>query len=145
MAVKRLWFWYLDYWFVGFEQVRALFVRRVPEAFSTGDRDPVLLLAGVWEPWFFLRRIGRRMNAAGHPIHVVTGIGYNLASVTDVAALAAEYLDAHDLERVTVLAHSKGGLIGKQLLATTPRVALSVVPHGAGDKALPGSVTAVAS
>jgi len=30
-------------------------------------------------------------------------------------------------------------------LATSPRVALSVVPHGAGDQALPGSVTAVAS
>ena len=30
-------------------------------------------------------------------------------------------------------------------LATSPRVALSVVPHGAGDQALAGSVTAVAS
>jgi zinc protease len=30
-------------------------------------------------------------------------------------------------------------------LATSPRVALSVVPNGAGDQALAGSVTAVAS
>ena len=34
---------------------------------------------------------------------------------------------------------------GCRRLATSPRVALSVVPHGGGDQALPGSVTAVAS
>jgi zinc protease len=34
---------------------------------------------------------------------------------------------------------------GCRRLATSPRVALSVVPHGVGDQALPGSVTAVAS
>lgn len=120
--MRRLWFWYLDYWYVGWLQVRALLSRRVPDEFSRGDRAPVLLIAGVWEPWYFLRGIGRRLSDAGHPVHVVPEIGYSRASVADVAALALAYLDARDLTDVIVVAHSKGGLVGKYLLAATPRV-----------------------
>ena len=67
--MRKLWGWYLDYWFVAWWQFRALFSRRVPEAFARGERAPVLLIAGVYEPWYFLRRIGRRLNDAGHPVH----------------------------------------------------------------------------
>lgn len=114
----RLWLWYLDYWFVAWQQWRALFIRRVPDAFAHGDRAPVLLVPGVWEPWYLLRDVGRRLNAAGHPVHVATAIGYNRASVADVTAVALSYLDEHDLSGVVVVAHSKGGLVGKGLLAT---------------------------
>ncbi len=120
--MRRLWLWYLDYWYVGLLQIRALFARRVPSEFSQGDRAPVLLIAGVWEPWYFLCGIGRRLSDAGHPVHVVPEIGYSRASVSDVAALAIAYLEAHGLSNVVVVAHSKGGLVGKHLLATTPRV-----------------------
>lgn len=120
--MRRLWGWYLDYWFVAWWQFRALFSRRVPRAFAEGDRAPVLLIAGVYEPWYFLRRIGRRLNDLGHPVHVVGEIGYNRASIADAAALAARYLDLHDLRSVVLVAHSKGGLVGKHLLADTDRV-----------------------
>lgn len=119
--MTRLWFWYLDYWYVAWHQWRALFIRRVPAAFAEGDRAPVLLVPGVWEPWYLLRGIGRRLNAAGHPVHVVREIGYNRASVADVTALARAYLERVGLEHVVVVAHSKGGLVGKRLLST-PRV-----------------------
>lgn len=120
--MRRLWGWYLDYWFVAWWQFRALFSGRVPRAFAEGDRAPVLLIAGVYEPWYFLRRIGRRLNDLGHPVHVVGEIGYNRASIADAAALAARYLDLHDLRSVVLVAHSKGGLVGKHLLADTDRV-----------------------
>ncbi|MGX5680170.1 esterase/lipase family protein [Schumannella luteola] len=119
--MRRLWLWYLDYWYVVWYQWRGLFVRRLPAAFALGDRAPVLLIAGVWEPWYFLRGIGRRLSAAGHPVHVVPEIGYNRASVAEVADTAGAYLDAHHLEHVVIVAHSKGGLVGKRLLAH-PRV-----------------------
>ena len=124
--IARLWGWYLDYWFVAWWQLRALFSSRVPRDFERGDRAPVLLLAGVYEPWYFLRRIGHRLNDAGHPVHVVGEIGYNRASIVDVAVLAARYLEEHDLRGVVLVAHSKGGLVGKQLMATTDRVAARV-------------------
>lgn len=120
--MMRLWYWYLDYWFVGWLQFRALFSRRVPAQFAEGSRDPVLLIAGVWEPWYFLRGIGERLNRAGHPVFVCTAIGYNRASIADVAALVDAFLVERDLRNVTILAHSKGGLVGKSVMADTDRV-----------------------
>lgn len=120
--MKRLWYWGLDYWYAGWIQLRALFSPRPPKAFASGGGHPVLLIAGVWEPWYFLKRAAERANAAGHPVHIASAIGYNRATVAHATALAREYLEDHRLNRVTVIAHSKGGLIGKQLMATTARV-----------------------
>lgn len=115
--LRRGWFWYLDYWYVGWAQGRALFSRRVPSRFAHGQRAPVLLIAGVYEPWYFLRRVAARLNAAGHPVHVVPGIGYNRGSIADAAAIVQRYLEQHELTGVVLLAHSKGGLVGKHLMA----------------------------
>lgn len=113
------WAWesYLDYWLAGWWEFRALFRRSAPRAWSHGHLRPVLLLPGVYEPWHFLRHIGDRLNAAGHPVHVVREIRYNAAEIRDVAALAQRYLDEHRLEHVALVAHSKGGLVGKHMMA----------------------------
>jgi hypothetical protein len=113
------WAWesYVDYWFAGWWEFRALFVRRAPARWAEGDRRPVLLLPGVYEPWHFLRAIGDRLNQAGHPVHVVEAIHYNVQEIRDVAAIAQRYLDEHGLEHVALVAHSKGGLIGKHMMA----------------------------
>ena len=81
-----------------------------------GHLAPVLLIPGVYERWQFLRAIGGRLARAGHPVHVVENLGYNATSIPDAAALAQSYLDDHDLRGVVVVAHSKGGLIGKHMM-----------------------------
>ena len=86
--------------------------------YAVGSLDPVLLLPGVYETWQFMRPIGDRLNALGHPIHVLPTLGNNLMTISDSAELATNYLEAHDLTRVIIVGHSKGGLIGKQMLLT---------------------------
>ncbi|WP_155852646.1 hypothetical protein [Arthrobacter sp. H14] len=49
----------------------------------------------------------------GHPVHVVAALGYNRQSVDKMAVLVQNYLRRHDLRDVFIVAHSKGGLIGK--------------------------------
>lgn len=115
--IRTLWETYVDYWYAGWWEVRALFVRAAPARWSQGAGPPVLLLPGVYEPWHFLRTIGDRLNRAGHPVHVVREIRYNAKEVREVAALAQRYLDEHDLREVVLVAHSKGGLIGKHMMA----------------------------
>ena len=119
--IRRGWFWWLDYWYVSVQQLRGVFAR-VPREFAQGTGQPVLLLAGVYEPWFLLRGIGRRLSEAGHPVHVITRLGYNRTSLTEAAEAIASYLESSDLRDVILVAHSKGGLVGKQVMAT-PRVA----------------------
>jgi pimeloyl-ACP methyl ester carboxylesterase len=83
---------------------------------ATGALRPVLLLPGVYETWHFLEAVGVHLAAAGHPVHVVPTYGRNLRPVTEMAALASDYLEANDLRDVAIVGHSKGGLIGKTLM-----------------------------
>lgn len=86
------------------------------EHFSSGTGAPVLLIPGVYETWQFLRPIAERLHDAGHPIHVLPALGYNAHPIVDSARMGQEYLRAADLRGVIVVAHSKGGLIGKHMM-----------------------------
>ncbi len=107
--------WALDYAYAAYWQVREAVFRAdaLQYATATDGRVPVLLLPGVYETWQFMRPIADRMHRRGHPVHVVTGLGRNRGSVDASAALVSDYLEEHDLRDVVIVAHSKGGLIGK--------------------------------
>jgi hypothetical protein len=85
---------------------------------GSGDRRPILLLPGVYETWHFLEAVGRHLNSLGHPVHTVPGFGHNLRPIAEMARLAGEYLVDQDLTDIAVVAHSKGGLIGKTVMLT---------------------------
>ena len=58
-------------------------------------------------------------------MHVVSELGFNTGAIPDMAVIVSAYLEREDLSDVTVVAHSKGGLIAKQALShpgTLPRV-----------------------
>lgn len=115
--LRRGWYWYLDYWYIWWAQSVALFRRRAPTVFASGDRAPVVLLAGVFEPWSLLRPSAIALSAAGHPVHVVASLGYNRAPISTAAASVNTYLVDHDLRGAILVAHSKGGLVGKHVIA----------------------------
>ena len=107
--------WLLDYAYAARVSLGAsLRHRSVPR--PRGDLAPVLLIPGVYERWQFLRAAGGRLARAGHPVHVLELLGRNIDEIPDAAALAQRYLDEHDLRHVTLVGHSKGGLIGKHMM-----------------------------
>lgn len=120
--------WWLDYVYVGYWQVRHVFGGRSAAHYRSGDRSPVVLLPGVYETWQFLRPVADRLHADGHPLHIVSALGYNVGTVPDMATRVHRYLVDNALESVTIVAHSKGGLIGKHLMvveeaeAALPRI-----------------------
>lgn len=98
-------------------RIRAASLRtRVPRRWAAGDARPVMLLPGVYETWHFLRALGDALSANGHPVHTVPALGFNRAPVPLSAERVAAELAALDLRGVALVAHSKGGLIGKQVL-----------------------------
>jgi pimeloyl-ACP methyl ester carboxylesterase len=100
-------------------RVRALSLRvRVPRIWERGDLRPVVLIPGVYETWHFLHTIGTALNERGHPVYVIRSLGYNLHPIPESAAIVARELAARGLTGVAVVAHSKGGLIGKQVMMT---------------------------
>ncbi|WP_225873754.1 esterase/lipase family protein [Zafaria cholistanensis] len=80
---------------------------------------PVVLLPGIYETWQFLHPVAERLHAAGHPVHVVKGLGYNHGTVPDMAHVVSRYLEENDLRGVLLVAHSKGGLIGKYVMSAS--------------------------
>lgn len=118
---------------------------RPPERWRTGDPDlpEVLLVPGVHEHWSFLIPLADALNRAGHRIAVVHGLGMNRRSVPDTSRLLQRAL-----ARVTppaagrvIVAHSKGGLIGKHLLTDLVRGSGPLGTAGADRLDVRGAVT----
>ncbi len=115
-ALRRAAWWLQDYAYVTRWQVAGLRHRKDADAFQhpEGRRErAVVLVPGVYESWHFMRPLAAVLHRHGHPVHVVSTLGYNRGTVPAAARLVSDHLAAHGLRDVVVVAHSKGGLIGK--------------------------------
>jgi triacylglycerol lipase len=116
--LARCWWWLLDYRYAAWWQLHGLLFPADPAPYLRAPRTdrPVLLIPGVYENWQFMHRIARRLHEAGYPVHVVQPLGFNRGEAGRMAALVAGYLREADLRDVTIVAHSKGGLVGKRAM-----------------------------
>lgn len=88
----------------------------VPIDASADAPPPVLLIPGVFETWHYLKPLRDRLEKLGHSVHSVPELGFNRHPIPEMAALLAAYVEHRNLTGVHIVAHSKGGLIGKLLL-----------------------------
>ena len=75
-----------------------------------------MVIPGIYESWKFMLPLVIQAHERGHPIHVVDPLGPNLRPVVESAAHVTSYLENNNLSGVIILAHSKGGLIGKHVM-----------------------------
>jgi pimeloyl-ACP methyl ester carboxylesterase len=113
---RRLGWWVRDYAYAAVWQLRATFGRSDAATFRSGTRTPVVVLPGVYETWRFLRPLATALHERGHPVHVLDALRHGRRPVADMAASVADYLQANDLRDIVIAAHSKGGLVGKQVM-----------------------------
>lgn len=115
----------VDYAYVAARQVQGALRARRPVPTGPGGASPVVLLPGVYETWQLLGPIATTLARAGHPVHAVPGLGYNRRPFAEAADRTAAFLERSDLHDVVLVAHSKGGLVGKHVMlsAAGPRVA----------------------
>ena len=114
--LRDLAWWVADYAYALTWQLRAFVSRTDPAEFATGDRAPLVVLPGIYETWRFMQPLITELHGRGHPVHVIAALGRNRWPVPRGARHVADYLRAHDLDDVVLVAHSKGGLIGKQVM-----------------------------
>ena len=115
--MRRLVWWAADYVYALRWQARALWHRSGPRDFLSGPGSPVVVLPGVYEPWRFMLPLIRCLHRDGHPVHVLDPLRNNRVPVAEGARIVDEYLAAAGLSDVVLVAHSKGGLIGKHVMA----------------------------
>ncbi|REC99813.1 triacylglycerol esterase/lipase EstA (alpha/beta hydrolase family) [Microbacterium sp. AG157] len=112
--------WARDYLYAARAQVRSARGRDAPDVLADGEGTPIVLLPGIYETWRFLEPLARALHARGHPVHVVTELGGNRRPIAESAERVAALLISRGLDDVVILAHSKGGLIGKHVMAFSP-------------------------
>ncbi|NLI19479.1 MAG: alpha/beta hydrolase [Actinomycetales bacterium] len=133
---RNLGHWARDYWWAGLRLAggaASWLLREDPadwQEAGAGTGIPVVLIPGVYETWRMMRPVASALRRAGHPVHVVRSIRLNNRDLATEAARVAAYVMARPgLDRFAVVAHSKGGLVGKALLldpAIGPRIAVVV-------------------
>lgn len=85
---------------------------------GSGTGRVVLLLPGMLERSGYLWRLANHLSARGHRVLTVPDLGWNLRSLERAADAAFRALG--DERDAVIVAHSKGGLIGKRMLIDEP-------------------------
>lgn len=112
-----------DWLVAGTDLAGALWRRVRPRVPVVGDGDPgcaeipVVILPGILEPWTYLAPMGNWFGELGHPVHYVETLGWNLADVARSAERCRDVLRERGVDEAVIVAHSKGGLIGKAAMA----------------------------
>lgn len=114
---RILQWWGKDYAFAAYWQVRGTLRPGRHDRLRSGDGRPVVTIPGVWEPWGFLGPVIDALHQAGHPVHVLPALRRNSRPVADAARIVADHLEENDLRDVVIVAHSKGGLVGKYVMS----------------------------
>lgn len=107
----------VDYAYAARARARHVRTRWDAGRYGDGELAPVVLIPGVYETWEYLRPVARRLHRQGHPVHVLPVLGHNRLPITRSAELAYGVLEQRDLTDVRIVGHSKGGLIGKLMMA----------------------------
>ncbi|NYD67727.1 esterase/lipase family protein [Agromyces atrinae] len=128
--MKLAW-WALDYVYAVWRQLAGLAHRRPPARWAHGDsgRPTLVLVPGIYENWRFLVPLGDALNAAGYRVTVIHGLGLNLGGVRESGEAISRALDRVRPAAAgrIIVAHSKGGLIGKQVLVDGTRGVVGLV------------------
>jgi triacylglycerol lipase len=114
------WSWMLDYMYVGFWQVHGFILRSNPQVYTKNDHSkevPIVLIPGIYENWQFMKPVADMLHQAGHTIYVIDELGYNTGDIETMASIANDFIMKHELKKYIIVAHSKGGLVGKYILA----------------------------
>ncbi|WP_422114922.1 esterase/lipase family protein [Brachybacterium sp. UNK5269] len=111
--------WVRDYAYALRWQVAAVVRRPDPRAYRRPgpDRLVVVLLPGIYETWAFMLPVADVLRRHGCDVRAVVELGYNGGIIEEMAELVDGFLRTEGIERCVLVAHSKGGLIGKLLLA----------------------------
>lgn len=98
--------------------VQTLLHRDLPKNGSPkSDKNPIVLIPGIMQKWNVFRKVIPKLQNAGYPVYIIKELKRNNAPIADQAKLVKSFIDRNNLTKVIILGHSKGGLIGKYLLA----------------------------
>lgn len=119
--MENLHHWIRDYFYAFNKQGSSFLFSKPPEHYLNHileRRVPIIIIPGVFEKWYFMKEIADPLSLLGHPVYVLENLGYNTSEIHKTANLVSELINDKNLENIIIIAHSKGGLIGKDILVS---------------------------
>lgn len=112
-------YWLIDSYYAFKGRVAVVLYRRPPKhylGYILENKIPVILIPGIGTKWAYLKKLGDRISLEGHAVYIVTKLGMNFIDIPKSAGIVREFVDEKNIKNGIILAHSKGGLIGKYFL-----------------------------
>lgn len=118
-AAANTWHWYADYCYVALWRIHDKVFKADIARYKNGrsDKPAVILLPGIYEHWQFMKPLADSIDGVGYRLYIVEQLGYNAHSVEVSAAVVERYIQTAGVGDYVIVAHSKGGLIGKYVMA----------------------------
>lgn len=117
--MKKIGHWLVDYIYMLRGQSHS-YLYRNPPAHYLGHvvelKSPIILIPGLFSKWGMLSGIANNISLRGHPVYVVTALGRTTLDIPSSAKIVSDLIEQKNLRGLIIIAHSKGGLIGKYLL-----------------------------
>ncbi len=79
-------------------------------------KKAIVILPGILEHWSFMRPIADTLSFDGHPVYVIPKLKNNLLDIPSSALIVEEFILENNIDDAVIVAHSKGGLVGKYFL-----------------------------
>ncbi|MDB5162734.1 MAG: alpha/beta hydrolase [Candidatus Saccharibacteria bacterium] len=115
------WSWLLDYLYVAYWQIHDFFIHENAAQYLTPasklTETPIILIPGIYENWQFMKPVAEVLYKAGHPIYIIDDLNFNTGDIEKMSELVDAFLNKSHITDCIIVAHSKGGLIGKYILA----------------------------
>ena len=95
-----------------------LFTRQ-PDSYTEHNegKSPVILIPGLFERWGVLGKIAKSISRSGHDVFIIPELGDNLFDIETSADIVERFIRINGIpENRRIVAHSKGGIIGKKVL-----------------------------
>ena len=135
-------FYLSDLWYLFLYQIKSLVYKKPPVAWGNSkivdsSENVVIIIAGLFEHWSFLRKIGNQMADNGYSVRIIPSIGRNLSSLPSQAKKLEQYISVNKIKNITFVTHSKGGLVAlhymlycAQTTSVQRHIAIAVPFHG---------------
>ena len=117
---KNIIYWTIDYCYLLFGKLLMYLYKNPPKHYLDyviKGKKPVILIPGNSNKWGFLKKLADHISSLGHPVYIVNKLGSNLLNISTSAKIVRKIIDENKLEKVIMIGHSKGGVVGKYILA----------------------------
>jgi hypothetical protein len=80
-------------------------------------KSPIILIPGLFERWGVLGKIAKSISRNGHDVFIIPELGDNVFDIETSADIVERFIRINGIpENRHIVAHSKGGIIGKKVL-----------------------------